>query len=69
MNCKINVLNTSELLRICVKSFPAYFQIKLEYGLIIQEKLHTRQQTAGEGFDGPGNLRRGTCSSKYHVTL
>ena len=30
MNCKINVLNTSELLKICVKSFPA-FQIKLEF--------------------------------------
>lgn len=68
MNCKINVLNTSELLRICVKSSPA-FKIKLEYGFIIQEKLHTRQQTAGEGFDGPGNLSRGTCCSKYHVTL
>lgn len=53
-------------LRICVKSLPA-FQIKLEYGLISQEKLHTRQQTAGEGFDEPGNLY--TCCSKYHVTL
>lgn len=60
MNCKINV--------ICVKNFPA-FQIKLEYGLIIQEKLYNRQQTAGEGFDGPGNLCRGTCCSKYHFTL
>ena len=68
MNCKINVLNTSELLRICVKSFPA-FKIKLEYGFIIQEKFHTRQQTAGEAFDGPGNLCRGTCCSKYHITL
>ena len=62
-NCKNNTKHLRALKNLCQR----LSYISDQTG-IIQEKLHIRQQTAGEGFDGPENLCRGNCCSKYHVT-